>query len=567
MQPFCDRVFAIGGPVDHICREIRSGFLSKGERTKTIVATSITRRCAPDAFAAGCSSMIVPGRNAIEWKRMVLKAGALVLAGFVSLSSSALAEILFYNPLFTNPVNGRLFEKAFSQNTPQFQHAPAYGNVLSLRFSDPNFVFASYCGSGLDERGPNMMNSTNLAEDASSVPQTLSGISDGGDNRIDPEPHKDSREETSREGQHEPDRAVSGNESFVVTGTSRSDQEHASDPSRRNARRWQRTRRSFKLFALVTTGVVAYYQYLDQMIQTNIGRQEALFSSTASQLDSHSDAVRASALNSLFELAFTRTPIETPPGLFSPLLNFGKWLIYPPSYRNYDRCSRLFSEFAAAPRTQVQSDRDMLSYQILTIGVAWISKQSSIPELQKAVPEHWLLYRAQIPKAYVPSLNFGGIQFSDADLSHSNMSYSVFNGSDLRGSHLEGATLTGCHFINADLYGANLSHAYLFFAHLDGAQFDKATFVGTNFNNLASATGTRFNGATFTDATFTGANLSQASFKGARFVKTDFTNADLSRTDFTDADLRGSRGLNSVSSWQGAQLAHAKFPKDFRLTK
>jgi hypothetical protein len=50
--------------------------------------------------------MIVPGRNAIDWKRMVLKAGALVLAGFVSLSSSALAEILFYNPLFTNPVNG-----------------------------------------------------------------------------------------------------------------------------------------------------------------------------------------------------------------------------------------------------------------------------------------------------------------------------------------------------------------------------------------------------------------------------------------------------------------------------
>src|SRR5208337_1692683 len=96
--------------------------------------------------------------------------------------------------------------------------------------------------------------------------------------------------------------------------------------------------RYVKTTALILGGVVAYYQYLDQSIQSTISREEALFVATSTQLDSNSEAVRAAAVRTIYELAFKRTPVESPPSPVAPVLNLTKWMLYPPQYRNFQRC-------------------------------------------------------------------------------------------------------------------------------------------------------------------------------------------------------------------------------------
>jgi hypothetical protein len=77
--------------------------------------------------------------------------------------------------------------------------------------------------------------------------------------------------------------------------------------------RRRRLARYAKNIALILGGIIAYYQYLDQTIQSTISREEELLSATATQLDSGSEAVRASAVRTIYDLAFKRTPVEPLP--------------------------------------------------------------------------------------------------------------------------------------------------------------------------------------------------------------------------------------------------------------
>src|ERR1039458_1033698 len=130
-----------------------------------------------------------------------------------------------------------------------------------------------------------------------------------------------------------PGTAVNGNESVQPLGRSQrpetENDAHSSTKTTKShrygsswiKRNWRQTQSVAKFIALMTAGIIAYYQYLDQSIETNIGREETLFSSTATQPGSEAEAVRASALSTLYELSFTRTPIETPPGPLAPIIN------------------------------------------------------------------------------------------------------------------------------------------------------------------------------------------------------------------------------------------------------
>jgi uncharacterized protein YjbI with pentapeptide repeats len=320
--------------------------------------------------------------------------------------------------------------------------------------------------------------------------------------------------------------------------------------------------------AVVVGILFAYYQYLDQSIQTAIGREETLFSATATQLDSESEAVRASAVDTLYNLAFTRTPIEAPPGPIAPYINVSKWLLYRPEYRNFERCTDLFAEFAAAPRRPVSGDRDMVSGVLITTAVLWMEQQRSLLQIERRSPARPLLDRAQLKKAYAPSADLHDVQFHDADLSYSVLSSSNLSGANLPSARLIETDLSMAHLENANLSKTNLKGAHLNFAHLENAHLDRADLRGADLT-LATAikanlSGANLSGAILHSATLRAANLEHANLAGISFAATDLSGADLAGSDLHAADFRAAIGLAQVKSWRGAILRGTLFPSGFQ---
>jgi uncharacterized protein YjbI with pentapeptide repeats len=330
----------------------------------------------------------------------------------------------------------------------------------------------------------------------------------------------------------------------------------------------RRLARYAKITVLIVGGIIAYYQYLDQSIESTISREEALFSVTATQLDSNSEAVRASAVRTIYELAFRRTPIEAPPSPFSPVLNLTKWVLYPPEYRNFERCRALFQEFAAVPRKQSYSDRDMVSSEIIRVSIQWMEKQEQLLGIDRKNPDVWLLYRAQLSKAYAPSSQLQDVQFSDADISNAVLSESDFSRSNLQAANLESSNFESSKFRNTNLYGAHLKNAKLNFAVLESARLENADLSAASLV-LVKAIGSSFAYANLQRAEFRSATLRSVNFGHSDLRRADFTDADLSDADLSNADLRGAdlrfaTGVDRVRSWTGTRTEGALLPSGFK---
>jgi uncharacterized protein YjbI with pentapeptide repeats len=333
--------------------------------------------------------------------------------------------------------------------------------------------------------------------------------------------------------------------------------------------RRRRLARYVKNIALILGGIIAYYQYLDQTIQSTISREEELLSATATQLDSGSEAVRASAVRTIYDLAFKRTPVEPPPSPIAPLLNLTKWVLYKPEFRNFQRCRGLFQEFAAAPRKQVLGDRDMVSSEIIRVSIEWIGRQNQLFGIDRKNPDAWLLYRAQLSKAYAPSSQLQDVQFSDANLSNAVLSESDLSGADLQAANLVSSKFESSKFRHTNLYGAHLHNATLNFAVLESARLERADVSGASLV-LVKATGSSFAYANLQGAIFRSAILRSVNFAHSDLRRADFTGADLSDANMSSSDLRGADlrfaiGLNALKSLTGARTEGALLPPGIKL--
>jgi hypothetical protein len=84
--------------------------------------------------------------------------------------------------------------------------------------------------------------------------------------------------------------------------------------------------------------------------------------------------------------------------------------------------------------------------------------------------EHLRLIYANLPNAWLPSLDFRNFYIAQANLSGAYLMGAHLENADLKGAHLNGAHLHNAHLNNADLEGADLTSADLTGADLRGVQ-------------------------------------------------------------------------------------------------
>ena len=88
----------------------------------------------------------------------------------------------------------------------------------------------------------------------------------------------------------------------------------------------------------------------------------------------------------------------------------------------------------------------MVSSQILSTAVDWLAKEDELMKIDRRSPKNWLLHRAQVPKAWVPTIDLHDLQFAAADFSNSNVSYVSFSDASLEGSQFLGTNMFGSRF-------------------------------------------------------------------------------------------------------------------------
>jgi uncharacterized protein YjbI with pentapeptide repeats len=188
------------------------------------------------------------------------------------------------------------------------------------------------------------------------------------------------------------------------------------------------------------------------------------------------------------------------------------------------------------------------------------------------------LNEANLCRAYLRSVDFGGVYLNEANLSGADLT-----GAHLRGAHLNRAYLTEASLRGADLRGADLSEANVQ-AQLYGSNLSETNLRGANLNfaglskaklSLGNLKDAELSGADLTAADLTGANLCGTglygtNLKGANLRETVFTEARTGATSFDDVDLSTAKDLETIMHLGPSTIgidtiykSHGKIPEAF----
>ena len=301
-------------------------------------------------------------------------------------------------------------------------------------------------------------------------------------------------------------------------------------------------RNSAGILAVITV-LIAYFQYLEQSIESKIQTHEQMLLFAINNLESNSEVVRANGVKSLENIAFTKLRLNI--------------LLNKQGYIFIDKARAAFTDYAKSERKETKSVYNPVSTTILITGLDWIQKEINMFEKKMSDKDLWLFYKADLRQANCTNKDFSKLWFANVNFNSSILQACVFNDTYLEKANFCNSDLYNTKFIEAIVRSANFTNALLNFSDFEKAKGQYSIFVECNFSN-ARLDEANFSQGKFDAAVFNKASLKNTNFEGSSMVGCDFTNATLDGCNLDGCDLTGANFRNTditkIKSLKGAIL-------------